>query len=319
MKKIIFKCCIFTLILIIFLMNLSKILIPKSNDAENGMHYVKANAVVAEEKNSLDVIVVGDSESFATIIPMKLWEDYGYTTYVSGTPAQVLTETLSQTYKIFKSQSPKILILEANNVFKNIELDSPIEEVLKYLLPVVDYHSRWKHLKKDDFTIDPDYTWKDEMKGYDYSLVIDKADSSKYMEYTDEVEEIKPFNKLCLKILNKFCKNNGTELMVISTPSTVNWNYKKHNGIEKFLKEENIDFLDLNILAGEIGIDWEKDTRDKGDHLNHTGAIKATDYIGKYLSKKNILENHKDDEKYSKWNELLEKYKQREQQKEEKI
>ena len=65
--------------------------------------------------------------------------------------------------------------------------------------------------------------------------------------------------------------------------------------------------MEQNLEQDEIKIDWTKDTRDKGDHLNYTGSLKVTKFLAKYLSEKN-LPDHRDDEKYKSWNELYNKY-----------
>ena len=64
--------------------------------------------------------------------------------------------------------------------------------------------------------------------------------------------------------MEKYCEYIGAELCIVSVPSTKNWTTEKHNGLKKFADEENIDFLDFNIIADEIGIDWDADTLDKG-------------------------------------------------------
>ena len=66
--------------------------------------------------------------------------------------------------------------------------------------------------------------------------------------------------------------------------------------------------MDFNVINDIVQIDWEKDTRDNGYHLNHFGAVKVTQYLGKYLSEKNILEDHRNDEKYNEWDASLERY-----------
>ena len=51
-------------------------------------------------------------------------------------------------------------------------------------------------------------------------------------------------------------------------------------------------------------IDWKNDSQDKkGEHLNYTGALKVTNYLGNYLKEHNELPDHRQDEKYSPWNE----------------
>ena len=78
-KLKIVKCISFILILLIILIILSYIAIPKNNSKEFGMENVEANGILGEKDDSIDIYVVGDSESFTSIIPMKLWEDYGFT------------------------------------------------------------------------------------------------------------------------------------------------------------------------------------------------------------------------------------------------
>ena len=309
LKTKILKTFIFMTILLIMLIILSYIVMPKNNQAEFGMYDVRANGILGEKDNTIDVLVVGDSESFSSIVPMKLWEDYGFTSYVCGTTSQTLPESISFLYKAMQNQKPKIIILDANSIFRQADYDALFQEWLNYIIPVTEYHSRWKNLNINDFSKSIDYSWTDDMKGYDYSVAVDGADSSNYLAYTETENIISITNKLYIKLINEYCKMKNSKLIVVSTPSTMNFNYKNHNAIEKFLKREDIEFLDLNIQSTELNLDWSKDTRDKGDHLNHYGALKVTEYLGNYLSEKNILENHKEDERYKRWNESLERYK----------
>lgn len=309
MKKIIIKTALFLIILLAILVVLSFITMPKNNDAESGILNLKANGILGEKENTIDMLVVGDSESFASIIPMQIWDEHGYTSYVCGTPAQTLSESYSFVHNVMKKQKLKLVVLEANNLFRPTSIDDGIEKVFNHILPVTEYHSRWKHLKKEDFYKKPEYVWTHDLKGYDYSNVISEADATNYMTYSDKKTSIDKENILYIKLLKNLCKKNNSKLLILSTPSTINWSYEDHNATENLAKRENIEFLDLNLLADELKINWATDTRDKGDHLNHSGAKKATKYLGEYLNKKNILENHKNDERYIKWHEDFEKYK----------
>ena len=72
--------------------------------------------------------------------------------------------------------------------------------------------------------------------------------------------------------------------------------------------EIGCDYVDMNVINDQIGIDWSKDTCDGGDHLNHAGAVKSTRFLIDYLSGLNILEDHRGDPDYKQWDECLEKY-----------
>ena len=65
---------------------------------------------------------------------------------------------------------------------------------------------------------------------------------------------------------------------------------------------------DLNQRAAEIGIDWEWDTNDGGDHMNLTGATKVAAFMGKYLSSKEDLTDYRGDPAYQDWDEEIVEY-----------
>ena len=67
-----------------------------------------------------------------------------------------------------------------------------------------------------------------------------------------------------------------------------------------------------NFLNMDIGIDWTRDTRDKGNHLNYSGAKKTTAELGKYLAENYTLPDRRNDEKISAlWNADLENFKEK--------
>ena len=61
-------------------------------------------------------------------------------------------------------------------------------------------------------------------------------------------------------------------------------------------------------MQKEVPIDWSLDTRDKGDHLNQTGAEKVTRFMGGYLAGTGLLKNHTGDSRYAKWDEVSDRF-----------
>lgn len=309
MKNVI-KTIVFFIILFILLVIISRIFIPKNNTDDAGLDSYGRNQILGEKDNTVDLMVLGNSESFTSIIPMKLWEDCGYTSYICGNPGQVLPDSMQILYELSQKQDFKVVVLEANVIYEDGPLTLPATRVLYHVLPISKYHDRWKSLQIRDFDLKEEYTSTDPLKGYFHRADgIKPADATGYMAYSDGIFDISKRGKLYLKIMNEYCKANDIKFIIMSVPSTVNWNYEKHNGMQKFCDEEGIEFIDFNMLTDKLEIDWNKDTLDGGDHMNIYGSIKLTDYFEEYLSENNLLQSHKDDSSYSKWNEDLEDYK----------
>ncbi|MBR3152349.1 MAG: hypothetical protein IKF52_01855 [Clostridia bacterium] len=309
MKVIIVKIISFLTIFVVLIGIISYILMPKNNDQASGMEDVKANGILGEKENTIDMLVIGDSEAYTSIIPMQLWEDYGFTSYVCATPAQSLSDSYMYIEKTLRTQSPKLVILESDNIFRDMLITAPFEKALNRILPITKYHDRWKSLKPEDFTSKVEYTYTDSLKGYKYTKSIREADSSRYMHKSNKKKDIPLISKLYVKAIKEKCDKNNIEFMVVSTPSVKNWDYEKHNSIVDFTNELDVDFLDLNEYKDVLDIDWLQDSKDGGDHLNFFGAQKVTTFLGKYLYDKNILDDHRQDEKYKEWNTVLEEYK----------
>ena len=308
MKRTI-KCIVFLSILFAILFILSKVFIPKNNTLEAGIGKRKqpASGIFTEPENTIDVLVLGDSESYNSYIPLELWNQYGFTSYVCGTPAQRISNSYQYLKLAFNKQKPKIVILEANNLYTKNGVVRHIKEYIDKYIPVFEYHDRWKNLSKEDFYKSPKYTEIVNDKGYRFSNKIRKVKKSKrenFMNVNEIAKTIPNDNKKHLKEIKAYCDKNNAKLILYNSPAPANWNYDKHNGIEKLAKSLEIEYIDLNLKVDELKINWKKDSQEtRGEHLNYTGAMKVTNYLGNYLKSNNELPDHRQDEEYNAWNE----------------
>lgn len=288
----------FILIVLLILFVLSPVFMPKTN---KDLKDRTANGILAEPFGTIDLVIVGDSESYSSFIPLQMWKDYGITSYVCGTPSQTLDYSEDFLRKAFENQKPKLVVLETNAIFRRFSLGSEILIRADEKFSIYRYHDRWKNISFVDFSseVANDYVVND--KGYRIDGSVKSGDASNYMKPSDKKEKLPVKNKSYLYSIINLCKDNGAELMFVSTPSLKNWNSERHNTVAELAEEFGIEYIDMNMLNIEIPIDWSCDTKDAGDHLNYAGAVKATGYFGECLNSKNIFEDHRNDAAYSDW------------------
>lgn len=281
---------------------------PKNNMPQFGMEEVSANGILGERENSIDVLVLGDSEAYSSISPMQIFKDTGFTSYVCATAGQPLDYTVVMLHRAFEKQSPKIVILETDAIYRKISAKNAVISRLSAYFSIFRYHDRWKKLSWNDFKGTSNFTWTDDFKGYKYNAKVDGCTKTDHMQPTKTAAEIPARNIKYVKEIKEFCDANGAKLVFLSTPSTVNWNYPRHNGIEALASDLGCEYVDLNLMNDKVGIDWEKDTRDKGDHLNHAGAVKVTAFLSRYLKEKDLFTDHRQDNAFATWQRALKNY-----------
>ncbi len=252
-----------------------------------------------EPANSIDVIVLGDSLSYSAVSPMVLWREHGFTSYVCGQSGQKIQETENMLKTVLENQSPKLVILETDVMFRGgtgmKSFNEAIEEVLNYYIPVFRGHDSWKSL-----VMDKEYEEKN-YKGFAFRCTIQPYEKGNYMQKTEQKEEISNTILTHMDTIMNLCAEYGADLLLVATPSPLNYNYARHNSLSAYAKEHDLSFLDLNLMLDKVGINWKTDTRDKGDHLNLLGAEKVSKYLGEYLAGEYDLPDHRGKIRFRDW------------------
>lgn len=266
------------------------------------------NGFYEEEKNDLEVVLIGSSNCFCSIDPIVLYKEYGITAYDFCSSSQPLNISVLYLKEAMKTQNPKVVALEVNmlteqdgtendpSAFRWGYTDIPFSidklkcihqslgkvdaTYLSYVFPMEFYHNRWKELSKIDYT----YMFEDKTnytKGYlrTQSVVEEPVDFSQYV-YKGECQ-ISDIQMEYLNEIYDICQENGTELLLFKAPRE-GWHNYHTDAVTAAAEEKGIEFVDYNTMIDEVGLDVSADFRDKL-HLNDFGAEKLSSHFGQFL------------------------------------
>lgn len=307
------KFCIFIIILILILEAIPMIVLPL---CKNNVGWIQSRnrrvvGIQTQKKNSIDVLVLGDSESYTSISPMQLYKEHGISSYVLGQPGQKIQATYYMLKTALKKQSPKVVLLETDVMLQDEDLvksmQRSVAEAGNYYFPVFRYHNLWKPLllrkpaPKKDF------------KGFVLYKGTHPYIGGDYMVKTTEKAPIPRITDPYMEKIIKLCKKSGAKLILYSAPSPKNYNYQRHNALVDYARTKKLSYVDLNLK--DLGINWFKDTMDRGVHLNLAGAMKVTEYMGPYLKSEMKLPDRRLDAAYRNWNKEEKAYEEKVKQK----
>ena len=295
-----FKSMVFVIGFVIIYVILSYLFLPRVNLKKYGLYNTSMYEILGENPNTIDVIVLGDSLVYSSVSPMDIYGEYGFTVFSCAEPAQILSDT----YRYFKvamdSQNPKIVMIEANILFRNALkrpwYNRPLK-VLKNSLPLVTYHNNWKSAL---FTNGHINSWTTVAKGYKKNTDINPSYNYNYMKVCKKEKKIPDENLVYFQKIYDYCQENNVKMVLIGLPSQKSWGYAKHNRILRLADEYDLEYINYNF-DDMLHIDWVNETKDNGSHLNDSGAKKVSKLIGEYLSNLNMLENHKSTKGYEEW------------------
>lgn len=302
------------------------------------------NGFYAEEKDSLDYLFLGSSQTATSITPMEMYEKYGITGYNLSTEQQNLVLSYYLMKDALRYQKPKVVVLDTLFLFQfygetpvnmnemairkvidamlwsSVKMEA-IRDIcdlvpeqhsaLSYYFTPIRYHERWKEIDKSDFY----YYMMDKrntLKGY---AVYDHVEPTDHFGFTtgetDECAEFVDMMETYFDKLARLCEEKGIELLLIKTPrpGASSWGEKRHNACEALAQEYGLTFIDFNTadMLEELGWDSRQDSGDVS-HVNMYGASKLSDYMGNYLAEHYALPDRRGEEVYSRWEEDLAEY-----------
>ena len=255
-----------------------------------------------EEENQIDILVLGNSESLTLVSTIDMWREKGYASYIGGQPGQIIPETYYSLKEILKTKKPKLVILETHGCISGgTDNDTYVamRSGLEYCFPVLKYHSLWKPMITGANKEFPPC-----FNGFDIRLDVAPANPVPTV-LPDEQTKFSCISKFYLDKIVSLCEKNDIKLLLVSAPSTTNYNAATHEEIARYAGDKGVPYIDFNCLYEEIGIDWNCDSLDGGDHINYWGSKKVTGYLMQYISDNYDIEDKRNMEEYSAWDEEI--------------
>lgn len=320
MKKRYFSVFLALLLFVCSLIVISKLTMPKYASTSREGNLISEYYAEVKNGNTHDVIFVGDCEAYSSFVPPVLWEKYGITSFVRGSPSQTLAQSHALISEMLHYEKPRAIVLsvyalckdesakEAYNrmtldgmrfsFFKLIAIRDSIgheESFLSYLIPVLRFHSRWSELGTEDLK----YIFsrpRVSHNGYFMQKgVIGASDEWNALDVAAPPLPSENFERL--EMIERECRKFGVELILVKTPIS-SWRYPWYeewdDEINSFAIEHGIIYYNLLNDADRIGLDIRCDSYDGGIHLNVSGAEKVTTFFGDILSNKHEIEENRD-------------------------
>lgn len=268
-------------------------------------------------KDSIDVLFFGSSLGVSNFIPQILYNNYEIKSYNLSCEQQNLLTSYYWLEEALRYQKPKVVILDTYMLFtyNNNEALNTAESCTRmaidamkwstvkwnavkditdidtnqtfnsYLLTNIRFHTRWTELSENDFA------YIEREKHYDlkgYAPFNDKLGTPDYKPYSSDSSvseycDMVPVMQEYLEKITKLCRENNINIILVKTPTT-SWSQEKHNSVQKYANDSQIEFWDFNEeeLYDAIGFEFTEDMTDDA-HGNIWGAEKISDYIGRRL------------------------------------
>lgn len=287
------KAVSFTVIFAVLAAFLGQAFVPKTSDPEN----------------SIDVLVLGDSNAYSACSPLYMWKNYGIAAYVAAEGYQSVSGAIGILDEALTCQKPEVVVFDVNMLYTGKTQLKRIENNLKKsayrALPLARYHDRWKTMKLSEIFAEEDYTYRSASKGQYMSMDVKPYEGESAMDRKGKAEAIPEVSKYFLEKLLARCEENGIRVMFIETPTRYSWSSERHDAVKEYADDRGIDFVDMNTLSGANAIDWRTDTRDGGHHMNCHGAEKVSAALGTYLRDNLDVSDRRNDTRYADWNDAL--------------
>jgi len=331
-KLLIIKLTSAALAFILVFFTLQRLLVPKyaSVALEGGLireYY--------ESTMDQDVILIGDCEVYANFSTIGLWEDYGITSFIRGSPQQLvwhsyylLEDTLRHAH-----EKPKVVVFNIMAMqygepqyepYNRLTLDGmrmsltklraieasrlDDEDWLSYFFPILRFKDNWRELGADDFR----YFFRNPQASINGFMIRSDTMPVDFIPQPRRLSNYQFSDKsyYYLERMKELTKEHDIDFVLIKAPNLWPfWFDEWDEQIVDFAEENGLLYINFLDYADDIGLNWYEHTFNAGLHLNVFGAELMSRYFGEILVENFNLPDRRDQPDIAaEWNAMAQQY-----------
>lgn len=260
-----------------------------------------------KEKVPHDVLIFGDCDAYENFSPIKMYEEYGISSYIRGSGEQYIWQSYYLLKDALRTETPKVVVLSIHTLqnepknrkeaYNRMTLDgmrwskdkvdainasmTEGETFASYVFPILRYHDRWNQLTKTDLK---HIFSKDITSHNGYYMRCDVNPQGILPKPMPRINyKFDDYSMYYLDQIRLLCEEKGIELLLVRAPIEYGWHKQWDKNVEEYAAKYGLTYINFNDYRKDMDLDMTKDTYDKGQHLNIYGAEKLSVFFGKYL------------------------------------
>lgn len=291
------------------------------------------------EENNVDVILMGTSRMYDTVMPQEMWDSWGIPSYNFAQSNCTIPISYYVLRMLDEYTDPSLVVIDLFSVYEyanigngkyrtdardqqRVQFDAfPLsvtkieavndvfddyEDRWDFLFNLAIYHNRWSSI--DQWNFEDDIS---PQKGAAFVLGIKElGDYSENAEGT--VSDVPEIGKDYIEKTVDYCEENGIKVLFTYLPFVAEQvNIDAAASFEKYFSEEylashpNVTYI--NMLNSGL-VDYRTDVYTDASHLNYIGAADVTEWLGGYIAENYPETVHGDDPAYASWDEDFDEY-----------
>ena len=281
-----------------------------------------------QEKDTVDVLVLGSSHAGMNVDTSTLWSEYGIASYVLWGAAQPFWNSYHFLVEALKTQTPKAVALEVYaasftdgyqydegqvvntagmrlslNKWEAVKVSAPRERWLDLFFGLPLYHERYSELTQEDYSHFP---WSEDLINQKGSLLnhgskgsVELADVSGIRQIAEPLEKENEY----LRRIISLCQEKDIPILLFKTPEGKQGQLAEqpyYNWVAQIAEEYGIPFCNMNLIWEEMGLSGDDFPANDG-HLNNKGAAKVSMHLGQELQALCDIPDRRGDVRFASW------------------